>query len=254
MPARLYLSNIQLVTHATNSEPALEVRDLQIRRDGNEILCGLNTTLVKGSITGLLGPSGCGKTTLMRAIMGVQRITSGSITVLGLPAGSKELRHRVAYTSQTLSIYSDISVRDNVTHFARLIGATNEDVAKAIKQVQLEEFASRPVRKLSGGQASRASLACALVGNPEFLVLDEPTVGLDPLTRESLWQVFRNLAADGTTLLISSHVMDEALRCDEVLFMRDGQFLAQESIESVQARTGTSNPEDAFLALIKESA
>lgn len=231
----------------------LRVRNLYVRRGKTSVLCGLNFDLSRGSITGLLGPSGCGKTTLMRSILGVQRIASGSIDILGFPAGAKPLRHKMAYTSQSLSIYPDISVHDNVAYFGRLVGASRADVEQAISRVQLNEYASRPITKLSGGQANRASLACALVGHPEILVLDEPTVGLDPITRQELWQVFRGFAAEGVTLLISSHVMDEASHCDEVLFMREGKFLAQESIESVQARTSTDNPEKAFLALIKES-
>ncbi|MDE1654097.1 ABC transporter ATP-binding protein [Actinotignum schaalii] len=239
--------------NSTGVESVVRVRNLHIRRGTTSVLRGLNCNLSRGSITGLLGPSGCGKTTLMRAILGVQRITSGSIEILGLPAGAKALRHKVAYTSQALSIYPDISVHDNVTYFARLVGADSADVEQAIRRVQLTDYAARPITKLSGGQANRASLACALVGHPEVLVLDEPTVGLDPITRQELWQVFRGFAAEGVTLLISSHVMDEASHCDEVLFMREGEFLAQESIESVQDRTGTDNPEEAFLALIKES-
>lgn len=239
--------------NSTIVESVLKVRDLQVRRGKISVLRGLNFDLSRGSITGLLGPSGCGKTTLMRSILGVQRITSGSIDILGLPAGAKALRRKVAYTSQSLSIYPDISVRDNVTYFARLVGASRDDVEQAISRVQLKDYASRPITKLSGGQANRASLACALVGHPEVLVLDEPTVGLDPITREELWGVFRGFAAEGVTLLISSHVMDEALHFDEVLFMREGKFLAQEPVESVQARTGTDTPEEAFLALIKES-
>lgn len=239
---------------STAVEHALQVRDLVVRRGGSDILKEVSCQLGTGSITGLLGPSGCGKSTLMRAIVGVQRIASGSIEVLGLPAGHPDLRRRVAYTSQALSIYADISVRDNVAHFARLVSGGDDDVTRAIERVRLTDHASRPVSKLSGGQASRASLACALVGNPEFLVLDEPTVGLDPLTRESLWETFHDLADDGVTMLVSSHVMDEAVRCDSVLLMRDGRFLAHEPIRSLQERTHTSSPEDAFLTLIKEFA
>lgn len=231
----------------------VSVDDLVVTRSKNEILHGVSMALERGSITGLLGPSGCGKTTLMRTIMGVQKITSGSITILGLPAGSPELRTKVAFTSQALSIYRDITVLDNVLYFARLIGATKDDAVRACEQVQLGDYLDRPVANLSGGQANRASLACALVGHPEILVLDEPTVGLDPLTREGLWEVFHALAETGVTLLISSHVMDEATRCDAALIMRDGHFLAHEPIATIMDRTGAADPEDAFLRLIKES-
>lgn len=188
----------------------------------------------------------------MRSLLGVQRITSGTAHVLGLPVGDPRLRHRMAYTSQAVSIYTDATVLANVRYFAALVGADKEAAREAIHRVQLDDFASRRVDRLSGGQASRASLACALVGHPEVLILDEPTVGLDPLTRETLWLLFRELVEDGVTLLVSSHVMDEATRCDSVLFMRDGKFLANEPISSLQQRTGTATPEAAFLALIKE--
>lgn len=235
-------------------ESAIAGRALVVGRSGSEILHGLDFSCPPGSITGLLGPSGCGKSTLMRTIMGVQKISAGELTVLGHSAGSANLRHRVAYTSQSLSIYPDISIRANVAYFARLIGAGEGAVDDALEQVQLADIASRRVDSLSGGQASRASLACALVGSPEVLVLDEPTVGLDPLTRESLWTTFRQLADAGRTLLISSHVMDEASRCDSVLFMRAGRFLAHDSVAAVQQRTGTDSPEAAFLALIQEGS
>ncbi|BCR81393.1 hypothetical protein SK1NUM_18360 [Arachnia rubra] len=188
----------------------------------------------------------------MRALMGVQRIASGSVRLLGLPAGNPRLRRAVAYTSQAVSIYTDASLWANVTYFSRLLGAGGDSARQAIERVQLKGFERRRIDQLSGGQASRASLACALVGQPQVLILDEPTVGLDPLTRQALWELFRDLAGQGTTLLVSSHVMDEAARCDSVLFMRDGSFLAHEPVAYIQQRTGTSTPEDAFLALIKE--
>lgn len=240
----------------TPVEPAVVVDDLVVTRGKGkarkEILHGISCELPTGSITGLLGPSGCGKTTLIRTVVGAQRITSGSVRVLGEPAGTPRLRRLVSYTSQNLSIYPDISVADNVTYFARLAGAGSSSVAEAIETVGLDEQRNQLVSTLSGGQASRTSLACALVGKPQLLVLDEPTVGLDPLTRESLWTTFRNLANRGVTLLVSSHVMDEARHCDSVLLMRDGEFLAHEPIAHLQERTRTTNAEDAFLALVKQ--
>ncbi len=240
------------MANRSHTEASVLATDLVVHRGKTEILHGLNMQLQTGTITGLLGPSGCGKTTLMRAMVGVQRITSGSLSLLGRPAGHPELRRRLAYTSQSLSIYRDLSVRDNVTHFARLLGATSAEVAATLEAVELTDYAKQRVDKLSGGQASRASLACALIGSPEVLVLDEPTVGLDPLTREQLWGHFRRLSTSGVTLLVSSHVMEEAVRCDTVLLMRDGRFLAQAPIAELQQRTETSNPEDAFLTLIKQ--
>lgn len=240
--------------NSTSGEFAIQAQDLCIHRGKTEILHSIDCNIPTGSITGLLGPSGCGKTTLMRAIIGAQKITSGSVTVLGMPAGASQLRKKLAYTSQSLSIYRDISVSANVRYFAQLIGASSSAVADALERVELTDYANRRVETLSGGQASRASLACALVGNPEVLILDEPTVGLDPLTRNALWDTFHGLASQGVTLLISSHVMDEANRCDSVLLMRDGRFLAHEPIAKLQDRTATATPEEAFLALIKDAA
>ena len=232
-------------------ETAISASGLVVRRGRNEILHEVSLSLPRGSVTGLLGPSGCGKTTLMRTLMGVQHITAGSATLLGLPAGHPRLRRKVAYTSQAVSIYSDASLMANTIYFARLLGAGRDSARRAIDRVQLNGLERRRIDQLSGGQASRASLACALVGDPEVLILDEPTVGLDPLTRQALWILFRDLAEQGTTLLVSSHVMDEATRCDSVLFMRDGRFLAYEPVADLQRRTGTSSPEDAFVALIE---
>ncbi|HLR58845.1 MAG TPA: ABC transporter ATP-binding protein [Beutenbergiaceae bacterium] len=237
---------------SASAAPAIRAANLVVHRGRSRILHGLDMTLPPGSITGLLGPSGCGKTTLLRSLVGVQRVTSGELTVLGHPAGSAHLRRRVAYTSQALSVYRDISVRANVTYFARLVGASTGDVDRVLTTTELTGFAGRSVAALSGGQASRASLACALVGSPEVLILDEPTVGLDPLTRESLWESFRALADGGTTLVVSSHVMEEATRCDEVLLMRGGRFLAHAPIADLQRRTSTASPEDAFLSLIRQ--
>ena len=245
---------IHQMMNSSVDESAICVSGLVVRRGRNEILHEVSFSLPRGSVTGLLGPSGCGKTTLMRTLMGVQRITAGSATLLGLPVGHPRLRHRVAYTSQAVSIYTDASLLANTTYFARLLGAGRDSAQRVIERVQLDGLEHRRIDQLSGGQASRASLACALVGDPEVLILDEPTVGLDPLTRHALWELFRDLASQGTTLLVSSHVMDEATRCDSVLFMRDGRFLAHEPVEVLQRRTKTNTPEEAFVALIEEAA
>ena len=247
------MGRVQTVAEA----PAIEIDSLVVVRGKGkarkEILHGISASIPVGSITGLLGPSGCGKTTLIRTIVGAQKITSGTVRVLGQPAGSVDLRTKLAYTSQMLSIYPDITVAENVEYFASLVGADATTARQALETVHLGEYGDRLVSTLSGGQASRTSLACALVGNPQVLVLDEPTVGLDPLTRQSLWETFRALAQRGVTLLISSHVMDEARQCDSVLLMREGQFLAHEPLASLQERTDTTNAEDAFLALIGPS-
>ncbi|MFF3224140.1 ABC transporter ATP-binding protein [Nocardia suismassiliense] len=232
------------------SSTAVEVRNLTVRRGGREVLHDVSLTIPRGSITGLLGPSGCGKTTLMRSIVGTQIVQSGEISALGRPAGAAELRRRIGYVTQAPSIYSDISVHENVAYFAALYGRERSAVDEAINAVGLTEHAHQRGDELSGGQKTRASLACALVAQPELLVLDEPTVGLDPVLRVDLWKQFHELAAGGTTLVVSSHVMDEAEHCDRLLLMRDGHLLAQLSPDELRAETGEDNLERAFLTLI----
>ncbi|MGY2011032.1 ABC transporter ATP-binding protein [Nocardia gipuzkoensis] len=229
---------------------AVEVRNLRVRRGGREVLHDVSLTIPRGSITGLLGPSGCGKTTLMRCIVGTQITEAGEVSALGLQAGSAALRHMIGYVTQAPSIYNDISVRENVAYFAALYGRDRADVDDAITAVGLTDHAHQRGDELSGGQKTRASLACALVAQPELLVLDEPTVGLDPVLRVELWKQFHELAANGTTLLVSSHVMDEAEHCDRLLLMREGQLLAQLSPDELRAQTGEQNLETAFLTLI----
>ncbi|MFD2841645.1 ABC transporter ATP-binding protein [Populibacterium corticicola] len=230
---------------------AVTVRGLGVRRGATQVFDGLELEVPRGSITGLLGPSGCGKTTLMRAIVGVQKIQDGSVKVFGVPAGSTELRNRVAYNTQSASVYSDLTVEQNLRYFARLSGAPVSDVDRAIAQVNLQAQAKQTVGSLSGGQENRVSLAVAILGQPELLVLDEPTVGLDPVLREELWGVFRSLADDGATLIVSSHVMDEALRCDRLLLMRDGRIISDTTPQGLLTETGASDPDRAFLALIE---
>ncbi|WP_370894287.1 ABC transporter ATP-binding protein [Janibacter sp. GXQ6167] len=230
---------------------AIEVSGLRVERGGRTVLPDLDLVVPTGQVVGLLGPSGGGKSTLMRAIVGVQVVSGGEVTVLGLPAGDRDLRHRVGYVTQAPSVYSDLSVRDNVRYFARLVGSRRpEAVDEAIDLVDLTDHAAAPAGSLSGGQRSRASLACALVGDPELLVLDEPTVGLDPALRRDLWALFRRLASEGRTLLVSSHVMDEAARCDRVLLLREGVLLADDTPEGLLAATGAADHDAAFLALV----
>jgi ABC-2 type transport system ATP-binding protein len=200
-------------------------------------------------VTGLLGPSGSGKTTLMRSIVGVQLVESGEVTVGGLPAGSPALRRRIGYVTQAPSVYADLSVRENLRYFARILGASASRIEETIEIVALGGQAGQVVHTLSGGERSRVSLATALLGNPDVLVLDEPTVGLDPVLRRDLWQTFHELAEDGTTLLVSSHVLDEASRCDELLLMRDGRIVFTGTPDELLRSTGADNLEDAFLAL-----
>ena len=237
-----------------SSVPAVVVEHLRVVRGGREVLPDLSVTIPRGQVVGLLGPSGHGKSTLIRAVVGVQVVAGGTVTVLGEPAGSPTLRRRVGYQTQAPSVYEDLTVAENVHYFARVLGATRSAADQALATVDLTSHAGALVRNLSGGQRSRASLACALVGDPEVLVLDEPTVGLDPVLRRDLWAVFRALAAQGRSLLVSSHVMDEATRCDRLLLLRDGRLLADTTPDGLLADTGADDAETAFLTLIDRAA
>ncbi|AZZ40161.1 Uncharacterized ABC transporter ATP-binding protein YbhF [Acidipropionibacterium jensenii] len=234
------------------TSPAVSIDGLCVDRGGRPVLDHLDLDIPTGRVTGLLGPSGAGKSTLMRAIVGVQVVASGTVTVLGSPAGSPSLRKRVGYVTQAPSIYDDLTVESNVRYFAHLFGTGRRRADEVIDQVDLAAERHKLSGRLSGGQLSRVSLACALVADPDLLVLDEPTVGLDPVLRRSLWALFDELAAGGATLLVSSHVMDEAARCDELVLMRDGRVLAHEGLDSLLRRTGTTDAEAAFLALIDD--
>lgn len=239
--------------NSPSSSPAVNVRGLSVRRGPHLALDGVDFTAQRGSITGLLGPSGCGKTTLMRSIVGSQIIESGTVTVLDLPAGTAELRRRVGYVTQAASVYQDLTVTENVSYFASLYGRSRATVGATIDAVGLTGHARTRADALSGGQLGRVSLACALVGDPELLVLDEPTVGLDPLLRVELWEHFRSLARRGVTVLVSSHVMDEADRCDDLLLLREGRLVGQLTPAQLRDRTGETRLEDAFLRLIRTS-
>jgi len=234
----------------STSAPAIQVEDLRVVRGGRVVIDGISASVPRGSLTGLLGPSGCGKTTLIRAIVGVQIVEGGVVDVLGSPAGSVELRRRVGYVTQAPSVYRDLTVRENLRYFAAVVGAPAGDPDRVIGEVSLEDHADDVVSRLSGGQEARVSLAAALLGSPELLLLDEPTVGLDPVLRRSLWDLFHRLADSGVTLLVSSHVMDEAARCQGLLLMREGRILAQDSPWGLLARTGADDVEGAFLRLV----
>jgi len=224
-----------------------------VRRGDNVVLPELDADIEAGRVTGLLGPSGSGKSTLMRAIVGVQIVERGSVQVLGEPAGSPQLRSRVAYITQAPSVYADLTVHENLRYFARILDVPLQRVDEAIETVDLSAEQDRVVERLSGGQRARVSLASALLGDPDVLVLDEPTVGLDPVLRRDLWSTFKRLADDGATLLVSSHVMDEADRCDELLLMRDGRILVHAAPADVLARTGARDLDEAFLRLVEGS-
>lgn len=238
---------------AADRPAAVHARGLRVVRGGAVALAGLDVVVPAGQVVGLLGPSGSGKTTFMRAVVGVQVVESGEVDVLGLPAGHPDLRRRVGYVSQAPSVYGDLSVRDNLRYFATVLRAGRADVDRVLAEVDLVRLADRRVGVLSGGERSRVSLAVALLARPELLVLDEPTVGLDPVLRRDLWALFRRLSADGVSLLVSSHVMDEAQRCDRLLLLRDGHLLADSTLPDLLDRTGTADVEAAFLALVDAS-
>jgi ABC-2 type transport system ATP-binding protein len=234
-------------------ESVVSIEHLRVTRFKHLALQDFSVQIARGTITGLLGPSGCGKTTLMRCIVGTQIVTSGTVTVLGHPAGSATLRRRVGYLPQDPTIYNDLRIIDNVRYFASLYGFDNSAADTAIDRVGLTDHRTAFCGNLSGGQRTRASLACALVCQPDLLVLDEPTVGLDPVLRVDLWEQFTDLARAGTTLLVSSHVMDEADHCGDLLLMRDGQLVAHTTPTQLREDTGCTSLEDAFLSIIKHS-
>jgi ABC-2 type transport system ATP-binding protein len=231
---------------------SIVVDNLRVRRGGVVVLDDISLSVASGKVTGLLGPSGSGKTTLMRAIVGVQIVESGSITVLGEPAGTPLLRWKVGYMTQNPAVYGDLTVRENLRFFARILDAEPENVEDVLETVDLTPFGDRVVNRLSGGQRARVSLATALIGSPELLVLDEPTVGLDPVLRRDLWRTFNNLAEQGKTLLVSSHVMDEADHCHDLLLLREGGLVATGTPASVREQSGQQDLDEAFLALINE--
>jgi ABC-2 type transport system ATP-binding protein len=230
-------------------EAAVRIQDLRVVRGGTTVLPGVSCEIPAGAVTGLLGPSGSGKSTLIRAIVGVQRVAGGSVDVLGEPAGAAPLRARVGYMTQAPSVYGDLTVHENLGFFARVLAQPADAARRALADVALEGHAGRVVNTLSGGERARVSLATAMLGAPDLLVLDEPTVGLDPVLRRDLWTLFQRLAQGGTTLLISSHVMDEADRCDSLLLLREGRIVAQATPDELRSRTGAESLDDAFLRL-----
>jgi ABC-2 type transport system ATP-binding protein len=231
-------------------DAAIEVAGLMVDRGMRRVLHGLDFAVRRGSVTGLLGPNGSGKTTLMRCIVGVQKLRAGKVTVLGEPAGALGLRRRVGYVTQAPSVYADLSVRENARYFASLYRLPNAAADEAVRDVGLDAVAGQLVTALSGGERARTSLACALLSRPELLVLDEPTVGQDPLVRRDLWHRFHALADAGTTLLVSSHVLDEAGRCDRLLLIRDGRLVADDTPDAVRRQAGTTDLETAFLRMV----
>jgi ABC-2 type transport system ATP-binding protein len=232
---------------------AVEIDRLRVRRGSSEVLHGLSLQIGAGRVTGLLGPSGSGKTTLMRAIAGVQETQAGAVRVLGRPAGAPAVRGRLGYLTQTRGLYDDLTARENVRYFARILDVPASRIEETLETVRLTELADRVVHTLSGGEQARTSLATALVGRPQVLLLDEPTVGLDPLLRRDLWATFHRLADEGAALLVSSHVMDEAGYCDDLLLLREGEILARGTPGELRERTQTQDLAETFLRLVERS-
>ena len=229
---------------------AIEIVGLRVVRGGSAVIGSLDLTVPAGQVVGLLGPSGSGKTTLLRSIVGAQVVAAGTVTVLGMPAGSAPLRRQIGYVTQSPSVYADLTVAENLRYAAAILGVDAEAVRRALTDVDLVDHAGQSVGTLSGGERSRVSLAIALLGQPDLLVLDEPTVGLDPVLRRDLWQLFHRLSRSGVSLLVSSHVMDEAARCDRLILLRGGAVLADAPLADLLARTATTDAEGAFLALV----
>jgi ABC-2 type transport system ATP-binding protein len=229
----------------------IAIREVRVVRGGRPVLQGITARVPACRVT---GPSGSGKTTLMRALVGTQIINSGEVVVLGLPAGSPLLRARVAYVTQAPAVYADLSARENLGYFARILRAPAGAVDEALDAVKLGPLADQVVATMSGGEQARVSLASALLGRPQVLVLDEPTVGLDPVLRRDLWRLFHDLADAGAAVVVSSHVMDEAERCDELLLLREGRLLAAAPPDAIRARTGAADLEEAFLELVEAAA
>lgn len=230
---------------------AVRIDHLVVRRKRTTALDDVDLTVAEGSLTGLLGPSGSGKTTLLRVLVGVQRITSGTVAVLGRHAGDAGLRGQIGYTTQAASVYGDLTALENVRYYATLHGVGRQAAVEALARVDLADNHHRLVRAMSGGQVNRVSLACAMVGRPRLLLLDEPTVGLDPVLRRDLWALFREEAQQhGTTIIVSSHVLDEAAHCDTLLLLREGRLIAQDTPIGLLRRTSAANLDEAFLDLV----
>src|SRR4051812_2271596 len=232
---------------------AIEISALRVVRGGNVVIDSLDLSVPVGQVVGLLGPSGSGKTTLMRAIVGSQVVQSGTVTVLGEPAGSPQLRRRIGYVTQAPSVYVDLTVHENLRYAASILRVDDSEVQRSLREVDLADKQKRTIGTLSGGERARVSLAIALLGSPDLLVLDEPTVGLDPVLRRDLWAMFRRLSDHGVSLLVSSHVMDEAARCDRLVLMREGGVLADATLDELLEQTEASDAEAAFLLLVDQA-
>lgn len=226
---------------------AIEARDLRKRFGEVQALDGVTLSVPRGMVYGLLGPNGAGKTTLIRALVGLVRPEGGELHVLGQRMPDRAILTRIGYMTQAPALYMDLSAEENVRFFAAVHGGG--DPESAMRFVELWDRRRSLTGELSGGMRTRLSLACALVHRPDLLLLDEPTVGVDPQLRAQLWDGLREMAAGGTTIVVSSHVMDEAERADRLGLIRAGRLLAEGTVPELLARAGTERLEDAFLTL-----
>ncbi len=230
------------------AEPVIVATGLTKRFGAIVAVDGAEVTVRRGRIVGLLGPNGSGKTTLIRLLLGLVRADAGRVTVLGRQVPDRSLLAEIGYMPQSDGIYHELTVWENIRFFGDLYGGLGPDRAhEVLELVELEDRRRSLVADLSGGMRRRLSLACALVHRPRLLVLDEPTVGVNPALRATFWHHFRELAVGGTTILVSSHVMDEADRCDELVFMRAGKVIARGTGAELRAAAGTADLEAAFL-------
>ncbi|MCL2489113.1 MAG: ABC transporter ATP-binding protein [Propionibacteriaceae bacterium] len=234
-----------------SDEPLVIVKDMCAAYGKTEVLHNIDMELPPGRITGLVGPSGHGKTTLVSVIVGALRAKSGTVTVLGESAPPRRVKSSIGFMPQAEALYADLTGDENLRFFGALYGMTAAQMAERIpvvlKQVSLPQQGGKVVAEYSGGMQRRLSLAVALLHEPRLLVLDEPTVGLDPAHRVALWATFRQLADGGATFLVTTHVMDEAANCDTVLLIHDGRVLAAGSPDELVSVSGTANLEGAFL-------
>ena len=235
------------------SKLVCRVSQLSVSFGTAEVLKNISFTIERGEIFGFLGPSGAGKTTLVKAIAGLQNIQKGEVEVLGIKMPSLSLSERIGYMAQSDALYQDLTALENLQFFASLYNIKSPEKKKRMEEVMelvnLQEHFHKPVQQFSGGMKRRLSLAISLLHNPEILILDEPTVGIDPLLRKSIWQELKQLSRNGTTVMVTTHVMDEAQKCDRLAMIREGELLAVGSTEELERATGTTNMEDAFLTL-----
>lgn len=234
-----------------NNDNVIKATDLEIKYDKTTILKNINLNIKKGEIVGFLGPSGSGKTTLVKALIGMKAPTKGEIEVFGVRMPSLEVVAQVGYMAQSDALYDDLTALDNLLFFGELYNlkgkASKERSMELLELVDLQRDANKAVRNFSGGMKRRLSLAISLIHSPELLILDEPTVGIDPVLRKSFWNEFKRIKENGGSIIITTHVMDEAYNCDRLSLIRDGEIIADGSPKEIISSSGTNTIEEAFL-------